>query len=105
MLVRLTGNQKLAIDVNIKSVSLCWSSVLIFAFSCHPGFSFFPEVHESDTAGHGLENGEPRRKPWHEARHAAWHGRTGRCQKLVWLHLSENAFNVTAVTCHTFIND
>lgn len=38
---------------------------------------FAPSVHESDATGHGHEDGEHGRKPWHEAQHAAWHGRTG----------------------------
>lgn len=46
-------------------------------------FIYFCQVYESDTAGHGDEDGEPRREPWHEAWHAAWHGRTGRLLKLL----------------------
>lgn len=53
-------------------VSISISYKLYVECSCFPS-----SVHESDTAGHGHEDGEPRRQPWHEARHAAWHGRTG----------------------------
>lgn len=42
----------------------------------------FYQVHESDTAGHGHEDGKSGRKPWHEAWHAAWHGRPGKVIKV-----------------------
>lgn len=74
----------------VKSVYLKGMKVK-FSLSSH-----VPQVYESDAAGHGHEDGEPRGKPRHETWYAAWHGRTGSSQKpsLLFLNFCDD------VICH-----